>query len=240
MTVFKPLLDKAARRPCHVHHSFPISSQNDLKPLSLNGSDHLNPIVSTHHLDACAGGVFRFDDRERRNFLTESRINSLSALPILCTDSVFQSYESTLPKIDGENDQNTDDFKRLRERSGKLFGKPSGKASKPEARSKSLGRRSHRAGLIVRGTTYYVRLSVPKSLHGIVGRKEFVRSLGTGRCLVLLRLAENIESRIRPEDRHQDIEAQEGEEAADETSFQKAQAQNGRLWPQEPHRRHGT
>jgi integrase len=44
-------------------------------------------------------------------------------------------------------------------------------------------------GLIVRGTTYYVRLSVPKSLHGIVGRKEFVRSLGTGRCLEAARKA---------------------------------------------------
>jgi hypothetical protein len=189
MTVFQPLLDKATRWPCHVHHSSPKSSQNDLKPLFINGYDHPNLIVSTHHPDACAGGVFRFDDRGRGNSLTESRINSLSAVPIPCTDSVVQPYESTLPKIDGENDQNTDDFERLRERSGKLFGKPSGKASKPAARSKSLGRRSHRAGLIVRGTTYYVRLSVPKSLHGIVGRKEFVRSLRTGRCLEAARKA---------------------------------------------------
>jgi len=35
-------------------------------------------------------------------------------------------------------------------------------------------------GLIVRGTSYYVRLNVPKVLQGIVGKKEFIRSLRTG------------------------------------------------------------
>ncbi|MGN6423005.1 MAG: hypothetical protein ACTHLA_06835, partial [Asticcacaulis sp.] len=86
MTVFQPLLDKAARRPCHVHHSSPKSSQNDLKPLFINGSDHPNLIVSTHHPDACAGELFRFDDRGRENPLIKSKTNSLSAVPILCSN----------------------------------------------------------------------------------------------------------------------------------------------------------
>jgi integrase len=44
-------------------------------------------------------------------------------------------------------------------------------------------------GLIVRGTTYYLRLNVPKALQEIVGRKEFVRSLGTNRCIEAARKA---------------------------------------------------
>jgi hypothetical protein len=44
-------------------------------------------------------------------------------------------------------------------------------------------------GLIIRGTTYYLRLNVPKALQEIVGRKEFVRSLGTNRCIDAARKA---------------------------------------------------
>jgi hypothetical protein len=43
--------------------------------------------------------------------------------------------------------------------------------------------------LIVRGTTYYLRLNVPKALQSIVGRKEFVRSLGTNKCIEAARKA---------------------------------------------------
>jgi hypothetical protein len=40
MTSFKAPETPTKHCPCHVHHSSPKSSQNDLKPLSLNGSDH--------------------------------------------------------------------------------------------------------------------------------------------------------------------------------------------------------
>lgn len=56
---------------------------------------------------------------------------------------------------------------------------PSKRPLRPSPRSPHEGRRQS-SGLIVRGSTYYLRLRVPRSLAGIVGKTHVVKSLGTG------------------------------------------------------------
>lgn len=50
---------------------------------------------------------------------------------------------------------------------------------KPSPRSTDVRRRQS-SGLIVRGSTYYLRLRVPRSLAGVIGKTHVVKSLGTG------------------------------------------------------------
>ena len=49
---------------------------------------------------------------------------------------------------------------------------------RPSARSPHGRRQS--SGLIVRGSTYYLRLRVPRPLAGIIGKTHVMKSLGTG------------------------------------------------------------
>ena len=56
---------------------------------------------------------------------------------------------------------------------------PSKRLARPSQRSPDAGRRQT-SGLIVRGSTYYLRLRVPRSLVTIVGKTHVVKSLGTG------------------------------------------------------------
>lgn len=56
---------------------------------------------------------------------------------------------------------------------------PSKRPLQPSPRSPDARRRQS-SGLIVRGSTYYLRLRVPRSLAGIVGKTEVMKSLGTG------------------------------------------------------------
>ncbi|WP_370523357.1 DUF6538 domain-containing protein, partial [Brevundimonas sp. P7753] len=56
---------------------------------------------------------------------------------------------------------------------------PSKRPLQPSPRSPDAGRRQT-SGLIVRGSTYYLRLRVPRSLVTIVGKTHVVKSLGTG------------------------------------------------------------
>ena len=55
---------------------------------------------------------------------------------------------------------------------------PSKRLVPPPPRSPQFRRQSF--GLIVRGSTYYLRLRVPRSLAGVIGKTHVVKSLGTG------------------------------------------------------------
>ena len=56
---------------------------------------------------------------------------------------------------------------------------PSKRPLRPSPRSPNAGRRQS-SGLIVRGSTYYLRLRVPRSLAEVIGKTHVVKSLGTG------------------------------------------------------------
>ncbi|WP_368731207.1 DUF6538 domain-containing protein [Brevundimonas vesicularis] len=56
---------------------------------------------------------------------------------------------------------------------------PSKRPPRPSTRSHNAGRRQS-SGLIVRGSTYYLRLRVPRPLAGIIGKTHVMKSLGTG------------------------------------------------------------
>ena len=56
---------------------------------------------------------------------------------------------------------------------------PSKRPLRPYPRSLHSGRRQS-SGLIVRGSTYYLRLRVPRPLAGIIGKTHVMKSLGTG------------------------------------------------------------
>ena len=56
---------------------------------------------------------------------------------------------------------------------------PSKRPPRPSPRSHNAGRRQS-SGLIVRGSTYYLRLRVPRPLAGIIGKTHVMKSLGTG------------------------------------------------------------
>ena len=56
---------------------------------------------------------------------------------------------------------------------------PSKRHLRPSPRSLHSGRRQS-SGLIVRGSTYYLRLRVPRPLAGIIGKTHVMKSLGTG------------------------------------------------------------
>ena len=56
---------------------------------------------------------------------------------------------------------------------------PSKRLARPSQRSPDAGRRQS-SGLIVRGSTYYLRLRVPRPLAGIIGKTHVMKSLGTG------------------------------------------------------------
>ncbi|WP_368034645.1 DUF6538 domain-containing protein [Brevundimonas vesicularis] len=54
---------------------------------------------------------------------------------------------------------------------------PSKRPLQPSPRSTDARRRQS-SGLIVRGSTYYLRLRVPRSLAGVIGKTHVVKSLG--------------------------------------------------------------
>ena len=56
---------------------------------------------------------------------------------------------------------------------------PSKRPLQPSPRSPDARRRQS-SGLIVRGSTYYLRLRVPRPLAGIIGKTHVMKSLGTG------------------------------------------------------------
>ena len=56
---------------------------------------------------------------------------------------------------------------------------PSKRPLQPSPRSPTHRRRQS-SGLIVRGSTYYLRLRVPRSLAAVIGKTHVVKSLGTG------------------------------------------------------------
>lgn len=129
--------------------------------------------------DDCAEGVLRFDGPVSQNLSTESAANGLQPVTIPCYDSVRSPsvwHRLTDPP---QNDQPSDDNQRSRQGLDARSTPPRERGSGRKAQRKSSPRLSRRMGLVVRGMSYYVRLSVPKSLQGIVGKREFVRSLRT-------------------------------------------------------------
>ena len=73
---------------------------------------------------------------------------------------------------------------------------PSQRPSGPSSRSPHAGRRQS-SGLIVRGSTYYLRLRVPRPLITIVGKTHVVKSLRTGYRAEAIRKARAVHSNVR-------------------------------------------
>ena len=69
-------------------------------------------------------------------------------------------------------------FSGLRACHTDLHHKPSSRSPGPSERSRPNGA-SRTPGLILRGTTFYLRLRVPRHLSSVIGRTHFMRSLST-------------------------------------------------------------